>query len=202
MQAPNHKSQITNGGFTVYFAMLVAALALSIGFAIYDLTAREIDLSDTATQSQYAIYAADTGAECVLYWDSKYTPAINGASSAFGTSSASTWASSGVTCAGQDISLNGTPPTTYVVPANSGNGWTAWCFNNSTNCPTSVSASSTGAITTFTLVLGSAQNSACAIVQVEKYTSGGALYTSVTSSGYNNCATAGLRVQRTLQVSY
>ena len=172
--------------------MLVAALALSIGFAIYDLTSREIDLSDTATQSQYAIYAADTGAECVLYWDGKYTPPINGASSAFGTSSASTWASSGVTCAGQDISLYGTPPAAYVTPPNSSNGWTAW----------NTSASSTGAITTFTLSLGSTATSSCAIVQVEKYTSGGALYTSVTSSGYNTCASTGLRVQRTLQVNY
>ena len=59
-------------GFTIFFAMLVGALALSIGLAIYDLTVRELDLSATATQSQYAIYAADSGAECALYWDNKY----------------------------------------------------------------------------------------------------------------------------------
>ena len=49
--------------------MLAGGLALSIGIAIYDLTIRELDLSATATQSQYAIYAADTGVECALYWD-------------------------------------------------------------------------------------------------------------------------------------
>ncbi len=182
-------------GFTIFFAMLVAALSLSIGLAIYDLTAREIDLSNTATQSQYAIYAADTGAECVLYWDGKYSPPLNGAASAFGTSSASTWASSGVMCAGQDVAAAGTPPTSgYTVPATTGNGWTAWIGP--------ATASSTGAVTTFTLVLGSTVASQCAVVQVEKYTSGGALYTSVTSRGYNTCASGGLQVQRALQVSY
>jgi hypothetical protein len=175
-------------GFTVFLAMLIAALALSIGLAIYDLTAREIDLSDTATQSQYAIYAADTGSECVLYWDNKY----NGSTSAFATSSASTPPSSGVDCANQDVAALGTAPTPYVIPVSSPNGWSAW----------SVQASSTGAITTFTVVLGSTATSPCAAVEVEKYESGGALYTTVTSDGYNTCGTTAIQVERTLQVSY
>lgn len=79
--------------------MLVGALALGIGLAIYDLTVRELDLSATATQSQYAIYAADSGAECALYWDSKY----GGSGTAFGTSSAGTWGTN-VICNGQVIS--------------------------------------------------------------------------------------------------
>lgn len=168
--------------------MLIAALALSIGLAIYDLTAREIDLSDTATQSQYAIYAADTGAECVLYWDNKY----NGSSSAFATSSATAPPSSGIDCVNQDVAALGTAPIPYVVPVSSANGWKAW----------SVQASSTGAITAFTVVIGSAATSPCAVVEIEKYESGGALYTTVISSGYNTCGVSAIRVERTLQVSY
>ena len=53
-------------GYTVFFAALVASLALAVGLAVYDLTVREVDLSLTATQSQYAVYAADGGAECAL----------------------------------------------------------------------------------------------------------------------------------------
>lgn len=83
--------------------MLVGALALGIGLAIYDLTARELDLSATATQSQYAIYAADSGAECALYWDNKY----GGSGSAFGTSSQGVWGS-GVACNGQTVSSSWT----------------------------------------------------------------------------------------------
>ena len=91
-------------GFTIFLAMLVGSLALAIGAAIYDLTIRGLNLSFIANQSQYAIYAADTGAECALYWDSKYS----GSGSAFGTTTGSTWPSPGsnVLCNGQDISTS------------------------------------------------------------------------------------------------
>ena len=85
-------------GFTIFFAMLVGGLSLTIGAAIYDLTVRELDLSQTAIQSQYAIYAADTGVECALFWDTKYE-----GGSAFATSSASTPLST-VECNGVSIS--------------------------------------------------------------------------------------------------
>lgn len=87
-------------GFTIFFAVLVASLSLAVGLAIYDLLIRELELSQTATQSQYAIYAADAGAECALYWDSKYT---DDDKSAFGTSSTDSWGSS-VFCNTQEIS--------------------------------------------------------------------------------------------------
>lgn len=93
-------------GFTVLFAMLVSSLALAIGVAIYDITVRELDLSSTATQSQYAIYAADTGAECALYWDSK---------NIFATSSQSSVPASGVLCNGVDIAS--APWTVESAPA-------------------------------------------------------------------------------------
>ena len=94
-------------GFTIFFAMLVGGLALAIGVAIYDLTVRELDLSGTATQSQYAIYAADTGAECALYWDLKCSlnPYCTGgaAGSAFATSSQSVTPPSGILCNSVDV---------------------------------------------------------------------------------------------------
>jgi hypothetical protein len=189
-----------NKGFTIFFAMLVGGLALSVGVAIYDLTVREIDLSSAATQSQYAIYAADTGIECALYWDAKATP-INGTPSIFGTSSAATWGTS-ATCNGQNIVANGTQPSAFADPPT---GWTAWCANNSdpANCPSNASA----ATTTFTLAIpvttAVPPQTYCAIVQVGKATVGGILYTTVISRGYNNCRTGGApRLERTLRVNY
>ncbi len=171
-------------GFTIFFAMLVGTLTLSIGFAIYDLTVREIDLSAAASQSQYAIYAADTGAECALYWDSKY----GGSGSAFGTSTGSTWGTN-VVCNGQNIQTMGTPPVPIVATPT---GWTAWAK------PSTASA----ATTTFTLTLLPAQPY-CAKVDVGKATIGGILYTTIISKGYNNCGTSGAaRLERTLRVSY
>lgn len=173
-------------GFTIFFAMLVGSLALAVGFAIYDLTVREIDLSAAASQSQYAIYAADTGVECALYWDSRYGDNEN--ESAFGTSSASTWGTA-ANCNGQDIVSDGTAPTPIVAPPT---GWNNWSITNT----------ATAATTTFTLSLLPGQPY-CAVVQVGKSTEGGILYTTIISKGYNNCSTTGpARLERTLRVSY
>jgi hypothetical protein len=101
-------------GFTVFFAVLVSSLALAVGLALYDLFSRELVLSQTTTQSQYAIYAADTGAECALYWDNKY-PGANGITSAFATST-NTTPGTNLLCNGTDIStLWGTPQVTATA---------------------------------------------------------------------------------------
>jgi len=163
-------------GFTVYFAVLVASLALAIGFAIYDLVSRELALSAVATQSQYAIYAADTGVECALYWDFK-APVLNGVRSAFGTSSSASWAPSGIDCAGVDITS---------IP---------WVHSETTLL---------AATTTFTLRLGGGTDSdPCVDVEVGKNDNGTTRSTIVNAYGHNNCATTGiLRVERQLQVNY
>lgn len=169
--------------------MLVGSLALAVGFAIYDLTVREIDLSAAASQSQFAIYAADTGVECALYWDSK-APMLGGAPSIFATSSLSTAFTGTANCNGQNIRAVGTPPTPIAAPPT---GWTGW----NTGTP-----SATAATTTFTISLLPAQPY-CAVVQVGKATQGGILYTTIISKGYNNCSTTGpARLERSLRISY
>ncbi len=182
-----------NRGFTIFFAMLVGSLALSIGLAIYDLTLREIDLSSTATQSQYAIYAADSGIECALYWDNKATM-LNGSFSAFATSSNPLNAvqpSAGILCNGQDVAANGTPGTTFGAPPGSGTtAWSVWA----------VTKDVAGATTTFTLSFLQSGQPYCAIVQVAKF--GDPPQTTVVSRGYNTCASGGLRLERVLQVGY
>src|SRR5438067_322100 len=97
-------------GFTMFFAVLVGSLALSVGLVIFDITVRELALSAAVTQSQYAIYAADSGAECALYWDTKYTGGSS--SSAFATSTYA-GASSGISCNSQDVAAHGTPGAPY-----------------------------------------------------------------------------------------
>lgn len=164
-------------GFTIFFAVLVASLSLSVGLAIYDLLIRELALSQVATQSQYAIYAADMGSECALYWDSKYSVVnvndIDG--SAFATSSSGAGdvaASAQAYCNTQDIT----------------NGWTT------VTTPTS-------AVTTFQILTGASSVNPCAVVTVTK--NGNPSATTVVSHGYNTCAVGGIvRIERALQVSY
>lgn len=163
-------------GFTVFFATLVASLALAIGFAIYDLTVRSLNLSTVASQSQYAIYAADTGAECVLYWDSHY----NTNKSAFATTSAYTPAWSGVVCNTQDISASWSIVGAATLATTTFNlSFGAQAFNAGSIAP-------------------------CAKVEVGKYTeTNGRIRTVVLSRGYNTCvAGAQNRLERILKVTY
>lgn len=60
----------TERGFTILLAALVASLVLSLGIAIFSIARKSITLSTLGRDSQYAFYAADTAAECILYWDS------------------------------------------------------------------------------------------------------------------------------------
>ncbi len=198
-------------GFTIFFAVLVGSLALAIGLSIYELLIRELELSQVAKQSQFAIYAADAGAECALYWDSRY----NGTGSAFSTSTTFADVNSGVTCATLSTGA------TYDIAAD---GWNTAItgLSNVNNPPTLRSASelpatawpgwhkledSNSATTTFLLLLGNppVYTSPCAKVQVVKRpdSPGEPPRTTITSRGYNTCADTGLvRVERAFQVSY
>lgn len=186
----NHK-HIMKNGFTLFFAMLVGSLALAVGLAIFDLTLRELTLSNAVAQSQYAIYAADTGAECALYWDNKCTLAgctANGASnSVFSTSTDDTGritygaTGSGVYCNAQDITDSDSPGGVWSI---------------STLGPTT---------TTSFLIYVSDQSqvsnrSTCARVSVSK--AGNPSRTYIISRGYNTCTTGAQRTERALQVSY
>lgn len=166
-------------GFTVFFAVLVASLALAIGLAIYDLLVRELELSRTATESQYAIYAADTGVECALYWDFYY----GGSGSAFATSTASSPPSSGVSCNTQDIAAAAVTAGTW--PSLEG---------------------ATSATSTFEVLLVAGDDTGpCAIVTVAKSADnpGDPPRTRVVSQGRNTCADGvPLQLERALEVNY
>ena len=56
-------------GFTLFFAVLIASLLLAIGLAIFNITIKELVLSSSVRDSEFAFYAADSGAECALFWD-------------------------------------------------------------------------------------------------------------------------------------
>lgn len=56
-------------GFTLLIAVLVGSILLSLGFAIYNIVSKELLFSSSGRESQAAFYAADSGVECVLFWD-------------------------------------------------------------------------------------------------------------------------------------
>ncbi len=56
-------------GFAMLYAVLVSSLLLSIGVSIFNLTVKELLLSSSGRESQFAFYAAETGAECTMFCD-------------------------------------------------------------------------------------------------------------------------------------
>jgi hypothetical protein len=88
-------------GFTVLLAAIVASLVLSLGISVFSIAQKQLILSSTGRNSQYAFYAADTAAECALYWDVRY--------SYFGTTTPADPPAEDVTCDDQQLNPAGYP---------------------------------------------------------------------------------------------
>lgn len=75
LRAEPHRSLALYGaerGFTLMLAALVASVALALATSIFSLAQKELTLSSVGRDSQFAFYAADSGAECTLYWDIRF----------------------------------------------------------------------------------------------------------------------------------
>ena len=73
MLPKEQKEKKNEAGFTLLIAALVASVVLALGASIFDLAQKEVTLSSIGRDSQFAFYAADTAAECALYWDFRYS---------------------------------------------------------------------------------------------------------------------------------
>jgi len=60
-------------GFTLLLAALVGSLVLALGLSIVAIVRKSVTLSSIGRDSQFAFYAADTAAECALYWDIRHS---------------------------------------------------------------------------------------------------------------------------------
>ena len=60
-----------NKGFTLFVALVVSSLILSVSLSLSNIILKQLIFSHTGSESQLAFYAADSGAECALYWDRK-----------------------------------------------------------------------------------------------------------------------------------
>lgn len=59
-------------GFTLLIAVILASVLLTVGIALLDIAYKQVILSSSAKQSQYAFYAADAALECALYYDQRF----------------------------------------------------------------------------------------------------------------------------------
>jgi hypothetical protein len=65
----NNMKSGNRAGYALLFSVLVAAVVLGVGVSILNIARKELLLTSSASQSQYAFYAADSGYECALYQD-------------------------------------------------------------------------------------------------------------------------------------
>ncbi len=60
-----------NKGFTLFVSLVVSSLLLSVSISLSNIILKQLIFSNTGSESQLAFYAADSGAECALFWDRK-----------------------------------------------------------------------------------------------------------------------------------
>lgn len=70
-------SRVAKRGFTLLISVLVGSILIALGSAIFNLVSKEIILSSSGRESQFAFFAADTGIECALYWDIKHNAFVS-----------------------------------------------------------------------------------------------------------------------------
>lgn len=97
-------NQGKNAGFTLFISIVITATLLLVSTGIVSLALKEAFLTSSSRESQYAFYAADTGIECAIYWDTKNPTGV----SAFNTTRATQ-----INC-NQDVN-NAVNPTPNIV---------------------------------------------------------------------------------------
>lgn len=99
-------------GFVILFTVALSSIILAITMSVIEISFKEINFSTEAKDTNDAFFAADAGAECVLFndkLDSNSFVELGG--------------SGKVTCLGNDITLTGTYPSwTFVIPNLGNNG--------------------------------------------------------------------------------
>lgn len=60
-----------NRGIALLFTLLIIGVAISISIGVFNIILGELKISEGARESMRALFAADSGVECILYWDLK-----------------------------------------------------------------------------------------------------------------------------------
>lgn len=72
-------------GFALIISVIITSVVLAVGIALLDIAYKQVLLSSSAKNSQYAFYNADSALECALYWDQKFDAFNNAAPMAGGS---------------------------------------------------------------------------------------------------------------------
>jgi hypothetical protein len=100
MKKQNIKKNKSTAGFAILFAVLISSLLLVLGFSVFNISLKELFISNFTSDSKKAIFAAKSAIECALYWQKK---------GKILTAENASW--SGMVCGdGNIVQLDGTTP--------------------------------------------------------------------------------------------
>ncbi len=178
-------------GFALLIGVLISSVLLAITMVMFNITLKQISLSTVGRDSQIALYAADTGLECALYWDLKgdgnnsqfVREAVNGSINCVNAQNPTITTNSQMTADGTLSKIGGMDYCelpTFTTDA--------------TLCPVA-------ATNIFQLTL---DGTSCAIIRIYKAQDAqGNVKTKIASRGYNTCTVnSPQRLERGLEVHY
>ena len=195
-----------NEGFALLIAVMVVAVLISVTYAMFNISLKQVALSVAGKNSQIALFAADTGLECALYADYKVENAFDYASTTYlaGITTVQilppTDGNPSFYCNGQPVFWNQHSATSTVT------------ISNTVSDPAAVVSE----FTFFHTPVDTSTGDECTIVEVTKYNdydlTTNHVKTRVESKGYNICpldssgnptdTSNPLRVERGLEVYY
>jgi len=62
---------VNQKGIALLFTLLIISVAISLSIGVFNIILGELRIGEGARESMRAFFAADSGVECVLYWDLK-----------------------------------------------------------------------------------------------------------------------------------
>lgn len=74
------KTPTTSKGFAILFTILISSVILSIALGISSIAYNESILSASAREAHHSFFAADSGVECVLAYESTFVPGVSSVS--------------------------------------------------------------------------------------------------------------------------
>lgn len=105
----NQKLKRSDAGFTLLLAITITSMLLLVSFVVANLALKQLSLSFSSQESQFAFYSAESGTECAVYWDIKNPSGV----SAFDTSTPGN-----ISCNGQNGITTGSQ-TVPTIPSQS-----------------------------------------------------------------------------------
>lgn len=162
-------TKLKKNGFVILFAVLLVSIVLSISLSLFNITFKQLILSSTARESQYAFYASESARNCAKFWNE---PGL--------VDNAATEFDNAFGYFNNVPDANGIPTYVFVFP----NSDEIECHGMTINVEDDPDSSSSRIVRRFTEVFNLGDRSSCAVVTVEKDTDPFGSYV-IRSRGYN-----------------